>query len=145
MNAQTEILQILFNNDKSKTWLSQKLGISPQNLDYKLNKASDLPLIFYNEIMAIFKKEGFITSAKDQCDYLLRQTITIDSMIGNMLSILNDTVERITEDHVLDFKEKMKLSELTDKIKMNFNNELEKIQNIIEGRRWKIKKNWRGC
>jgi len=135
MNAQTEILQILFNNDKSKTWLSQKLGISPQNLDYKLNKASDLPLIFYNEIMAIFKKEGFITSAKDQCDYLLRQTITIDSMIGNMLSILNDTVERITEDHVLDFKEKMKLSELTDKIKMNFNNELEKIQNIIEGRR----------
>ncbi len=134
MKEQDEIKRILFDNDRSKSWLAKKLGITAQSLQYKLDVAPDLSLEFYRQIMKIFKAEGFISSANEQCEYLIQQTLQIDSMIGNALTMLNRTVQKTTLDHVLDFNEKRKLFELIEKIKSDFEDELGKIENILKGK-----------
>ncbi len=134
MKAQTEIIQILFQNDKTKSWLANKLGISAQNLDYKLNRASDIPFELYNQIMKIFKKEGFIVSENDQCVHLLNQTVEIDALIGHSLTLLNGSVKSFTADNVLDFKEKQKLISIIEKMRNDFLEQLDEIEKIVEGR-----------
>jgi len=133
-SAKTEILQILFINDKSKSWLANKLGISSQKLDYRLNRANDMPLELYQQIMKIFKKEGFITSDNDQCVHLLNQTLEIDALIGHSLTLLNSNVKAFTEDNILDFRERRKLLEIIDKIKSEFLEQIDEIEKVIEGR-----------
>ncbi len=134
MTEQNEILRILFVNDKSKSWLANRLGISPQNLDYKLRNAKKLAVEDYNSIMKIFKNEGFITSNSEQCTHLLNQTVEIDGMMGHILSILNSSVQKFTADNVLEYREKKQLLEMISKMRNDFNNELDSIEKIIEGR-----------
>ncbi len=134
MTEQVEIIRILFENDKPKSWLANKLGISSQNLDYKLHNAKKIAVEDYNQIMKIFKKEGFITSNSEQCNHLLNQTLEIDALIGHTLTILNASVQKFTKDNVLDFREKKRLGNLIDQIRNDFNNELDHVEKIIEGR-----------
>lgn len=134
MIEQNEVMKILFENDKSKSWLANKLSITPQKLDYRLSKAKKIAIEDYKEIMRIFKKEGFITSNSEQCTHLLNQTIEIDALLGHALTILNTNVKKFTSDNVLEYREKKRLSEVIDKIRNEFNDELDQIEEIIEGR-----------
>jgi Zn-dependent peptidase ImmA (M78 family) len=134
MDTQTQIIRILFENNKQKNWLADKLRISAQKIDYMLNKAKKISHEDYNQIMEIFKKEGFITSNSEQCNHLYDQTIEINSVIGHTLTILNGNVKKFTDDNVLDFREKRKLTDMIDKIRNEFNAELDSIESIIEGR-----------
>lgn len=131
MTPQDEIKQILFNNDKTKVWLANKLGMSKSDLTYQLNRATNFSVDLYNRVMDIFRKENFITK-DDQCDFLIRQTLQIDAVIGHSLTLLNDNVLKFTKDNVLDFKEKSRLIEVVTKIKDELIAELETIEKIIE-------------
>jgi hypothetical protein len=131
MTPQDEIKQILFNNDKTKVWLANKLGMSKSDLTYQLNRATNFSVDLYNRVMDIFRKENFITK-DDQCDFLIRQTLQIDAVIGHSLTMLNDNVLKFTKDNVLDFKEKSRLIEVVTKIKDELIAELETIEKIIE-------------
>jgi len=134
MPEQTEIMRILFENDKTKSWLANQLKIKPQKLDYWLGKAKKIGVEDYNKIMEIFKKEGFITSNSEQCNHLLNQTIEIDALLGHTLTLLNTNVQKFTSDNVLEYREKKRLGEVIEKIRNEFNIELDQIEKIIEGR-----------
>lgn len=133
-DKRAEIKEILFKNDKNISWLKGKIK---QNVDlyYLLSDNSvNFDIEIYEEIIKIFKKEGFITSPTDQCAYLLNQTIQIDALIGHTLSIFNTNVQKFTSDNVLEFREKRRLSDIVDKMRSDFNSELDNIEKIIEGR-----------
>lgn len=134
MSDQDQIKSILFVNDKSKSWLAGKLNITPQKLDYILHNAKKISKSDYDSIMHIFKNAGFITSNSEQCNHLLGQTIEIDSLLGHALTILNGNIRQFTKDNVLDFNEKRRLLDIVTKIRTDFNNELDSIEMIIEGR-----------
>lgn len=134
MTPQEEILQILFNEDKTKAWLADKLGIKKQSLQYQLTNSSNYPVELHNRIMNIFQKEGFITIKSEQCNFLVRQTLEINSLIGHSVSILNQTVKNFTKDNLLDFRERKDLGELIEKIRTETNNQLDEIEKIIEGK-----------
>lgn len=134
MTPQEQILQILFNEDKTKAWLADKLGIKKQSLQYQLTNSSNYPVELHNRIMNIFQKEGFITIKSEQCNFLVRQTLEINSLIGHSVSILNQTVKNFTKDNLLDFRERKDLGELIEKIRTETNNQLDEIEKIIEGK-----------
>lgn len=135
MTRQEEIKQVLFDNDKTNTWLANKLGMKKQDLGYQLNDAVNFSVDLYERIMKIFKKEGFITSTTDQCNFLLEQTLQTNSALGHSLTILNNTVKRSVSDMVLDFKEKVTLIEMIEKIKVELDNQCDEMISIIEGRK----------
>jgi Zn-dependent peptidase ImmA (M78 family) len=132
MKAQDEIKSILFSNEKSKVWLAQKLGISKQDVHYMLNTATDIPHERYAQIIKIFKAEGFICSADEKCDFIKNQTLETNDMIGKLLSLLNNTVRKVSEDNVLDFREKKELSEMVDYVQESVTQKLDEIRKIIE-------------
>jgi len=128
------IKQILFKNDKPKSWLAGKLRISPQSLQYKLDNHSALSADLFEDIMQILRKEGFITSESEQCNYLVKQTLKTDALLSSTIEMLSETVKRFVDDTVLDFREKKELSILIDKTRTDLNQAFDDLELIIEGR-----------
>ena len=134
MTKQEEVKQILFDNDKTNTWLANKLGMKKQDLGYQLNEAVNFSVDLYDRIISIFKKHGFITSSSEQCNFLIDQTLQTNSAIGHSVQILNNTVKNSVKDMVLDFREKTSLIELIEKIKSEITDQCDEMISIIEGR-----------
>lgn len=132
MTEQQKIKIILSDNDKTKTWLAEQLGMSKSRLGNILNTNKGLDVELHKSIIAIFKKHKFIASAEDKCNYIKDQTMEINSIFGSSLQLLNQTVKKITEDNVLDFKEKVSLLGMVDELRDNLNSELDKIKEMIE-------------
>ena len=134
MTKQEEIKQILFDNDLTNAWLARKLRMSKQDLGYQLNDAVNFSADLYDRIIAVLKREGFITKESDQCEHLISQTLEINSLIGHSVSLLNSTVKKYTEDKVLEFSERKKLIELAERIKDDFIDQIEEVIKVLEGR-----------
>lgn len=134
MTKQEEIKQILFDNDLTNAWLARKLRMSKQDLGYQLNDAVNFSADLYDRIIAVLKREGFITKESGQCEHLINQTLEINSLIGHSLSILNSSVKKYTDDKVLEFSERKRLIELAERIKDDFNDQIEEIMKVLEGR-----------
>lgn len=134
MTKQEEIKQILFDNDKTNTWLANKLGMKKQDLGYQLNNAVNFSVDLYESIIKILRKEGFITSSSEQCSFLIDQTLQTNSVLGYSLTILNNTVKRAVSDMVLDFKEKIALIETIEKLKDELIIQCDEMIAIVEGR-----------
>lgn len=132
MNAKDEVKSILINHKRTQTWLAEKLGIQKQTLNYMLNGSKGLDTETYKQIIKIFKREKMITSAGDKCDHIRTQTLEINAIIGSSLILLNNTVKKVSEDNILDFKEKKQLSEMIDELRESLNHELDKISEMIE-------------
>lgn len=132
MNAKDEVKSILINYRRTQTWLAEKLGIQKQTLNYMLNGSKGLDTETYKQIIKIFKREKMITSAGDKCDHIRNQTMEVNAILGSSLTLLNNTVKKVSEDNILDFKEKKQLSEMIDELRESLNHELDKISEMIE-------------
>jgi len=132
MTEQDKIKVILSDNDKTQTWLAGKLGMKKQTLNNILNINKSLDHELYKQIYKIFKQEKFIASAEDKCSVIKDQAMEINSIIGSSLTLFNGTVRKVSEDNVLDFKEKKVLSDMVQEIRDCLNYELDKIAEMIE-------------
>lgn len=134
MTPQDEVKRILFDHEKTNTWLAKKLGMSKEDLHYQLNRSKNYPVDLHNRINEIFKKEGFITNATEKCEFLIKQTLQIDSVVGTSLTMLNSAVEKFTRDNVLDFREMKRLFDIVEKIRDGVNESLDNIESILNGK-----------
>jgi len=134
MTPQEEVKRILFENDKTKTWLANRLGISKEDLSYQLNRSKNYSADLHNRIINILKKEGFITNTTEKCEFLIKQTLQIDSMVGTSLTMLNTSVEKFTKDNILDFRETKRLFDIVEKIRNGVNESLDNIETILNGK-----------
>lgn len=132
MDAQDEIKQILFENDKTKTWLAGKLHMTKQDLGYQLDHAANFSHELYERIMRVFRAEGLICTASEKCEYVKDQTLSVGAIVSNGLSLMYTTVKNFTKDNVLDFKEKKALSDMVEEFRTKVNLQLDEIQKTIE-------------
>lgn len=125
-----QIKQILFENDKTKKWLQDKLPTL--DIYYLLSdNCKRFDVNDYDAIVRILDKEGFITSEEDRCKYLTDTMLKIDQLFGSSLDILNDTVIRFTADNDLSFKEKRKVADLLDEIDLRFQDKISDAKKIL--------------
>lgn len=114
-----EIKDVLFNNDKNKSWLKTKLSEKGFEVDvyYLLDedKSKRFDLDVYDAIQEIFKAEGLIATESERAKKLTSEIFHIDAMIGHSLSILNTTVEAFVSDDFLSFDEKRRLVSMLEK------------------------------
>lgn len=133
MDKRLEIKETLLRNDKNISWLKQRMHT---NCDlYRLlgENSKNFDIEIYDEIMSVFKKHGFITSENERCEKFAGQLIQVNGIISHSTYLLNSNASDFIRDNVLDFREKKKLLEIVDKMKTEFNDEIERIEKIIEG------------
>ena len=132
-DKRAEIKEILFKHEKTVSWLKNKMT-SKVDLYYQLSDSSvNFDVNVYDEIMKIFRKEGFITSENERCDRFAEQLITVNGIISHSTYLLNSNASDFIKDNVLDFREKKKLLEILEKIELEFSTEFEKVRKTIEG------------
>ena len=135
MNRRDQIKDILFRNDKNPSWLKSKLSGKFPSVDvyYLLSEKSvNFDVELYDEIMGIFRKEGFIVTENERCDKFAEQLIQVNGIIAHSTYLLNSNATDFLKDNLLDYREKKKLLELVDKIRREFDQEIGKIEKIIE-------------
>lgn len=132
-----EISQLLHKADKNVTWLKEKLrSVIGREVDvyYLLSdKSKNFDVDVYDAIIRVFKKEGFITSENERCEKFAEQLIQVNGIISHSTYLLNSNASIFIKDNVLDFREKRKLMDVIEKMKNEFNDEIEQIEKIIEG------------
>lgn len=132
-DKRTEIKEILFHNDKTVTWLKDKMK-TKVDLHYLLSSRSvNFDVDIYDEIKEVFKKEGFIISENERTDKFAEQLIQVNGIISHSTYLLNSNASEFLKDSILDFREKKKLVDIINKMRSEFNNELDSIQKVIEG------------
>lgn len=132
-DKRTEIKEVLFRNDKTVTWLKDKMK-TKIDLHYLLSSRSvNFDVDIYDEIKEVFKNEGFITSENERSDKFAEQLIQVNGIISHSTYLLNSNASDFLKDNVLDFREKKKLIDIIHKMRSEFNNELDSIQKVIEG------------
>lgn len=125
-----QIKQILFDNDKNKKWLKSKL--SHIDVYYLLGEnCKRFDVKDYNEIMSLFKKEGFITNEADRCNQLIDTVLKINSLLGNGLDLLNSSVSNFTNDKELSFPERHKLAILFDDLELSLIKRIDESKKVL--------------
>jgi len=133
LDKRMEIKEVLFKHDKNISWLKNKMA-TKVDLYYLLSdRSTNFDIEIYEEIIKIFKREGFITSENERCERFARELITVNGIISHSTYLLNSKASSFIEDNILDFHEKRKLIEIVEKIKAEFNGELENIEKVIGG------------
>jgi len=136
MDKRQEVTQILLQNDKNIVWLKKKLevnGFPSVDLYYLLSeKSKTFDSDIYDTIRSIFRNEGFISSESERCERFADQLIQVNGIIAHSTYLLNSNATEFIKDNLLDYREKKKLLEITEKIKNEFNSEMERIEKIIE-------------
>lgn len=132
-DKRAEVKEILFKNDKTVAWLKSRMN-TKVDLHYLLSdKSVNFDINIYEEIMKIFKGEGFITSENQRCEMFAEQLIKVNAIINHSTYLINSNAMEFIKDNILDFREKKKLMEIIDKMKNEFNDEIERIEKIIQG------------
>ena len=131
MNPQDEIKQILFNNDKTKVWLADKLHVSKQQLSYELNHSKDISKSLYDKILNIFRAEGFIVATGQKIELIKDQLLTVSQVNCNNIALILSQFKIHSSDGVIDFNERKELSDLVETCRNKTNNELDKLQKFI--------------
>ena len=126
-----EIKDILFHHEKTMSWLQSKLH-THVDLHYLLSDRSvNFDVNIYEEIMEVFKREGFISSEGERCNRFTQEMVLVNAIISHSTYLLNSNASQFIRNNVLEFREKMKLTEIITKMRNELNDELEKIEKII--------------
>jgi hypothetical protein len=132
-DKRSEVKEILIRNDKNISWLKNRLR-SNVDLHYQLSEKSvNFDVNIYEEIIQVFKQEGFITSENERCERFAEQLIQVNGIISHSTYLLNSNASHFIKDSILDYREKKKLLEIVYKMKNEFNSGIEQIEKIIEG------------
>lgn len=126
-----QIKQLLFDNDKTKKWLQDKLPTSIDVYYLLSDNCKKFDVDDYDQIINVLNKEGFITSEIDRCKELTDTVLKIDSLLGNSLDLLNNTVINYTKDNNLSFNERRKVADMLDGIDLRFQNHIEDAKKIL--------------
>lgn len=131
MTKQLEILQVLFNNNKTKSWLHQELlkrGID-KDLQYLLDetRCKNFDVNVYESIIEIFQKHGMVATENERIKKLRSKVIEINGIIAHGLTLLNETMNDYLADDELTFDEKNELLEMIERVEGDYNhlNELK--------------------
>lgn len=136
VDERQEIKDILFRNDKNRSWLKRELrreGYPSVDIHYLLsNKSVNFDTKLYKAIMAIFNREGFIVSESARCERFADQLIQVNGIISHSIYLLNSNASEVLKEEALDFRKKRKLLDLISNLREEFDTELDKIEKIIE-------------
>lgn len=125
-----QIKQILFDNDKNKKWLKNR--VPHIDIYYLLSdNCKRFDVKDYNEIMNIFKNEGFITNEAERCNQLIDTVLKINSLLGNGLDLLNSSVSSFTIDKELTFPERHRLALLFDDLELSLVKRIDESKKIL--------------
>ena len=135
MSKQLEILQILFRNDKPKSWLQNELkkkGID-KDLQYLLDetRSKNFDVNIYETIIEIFREHGIIPTESDRIKKLRSKVMEINGIIASGLTLLNETMNDYLNDDELTFDEKNELLEMIDGIEKQYSH-LDELKILIK-------------
>lgn len=130
MDRKEEIKSILIKNNRTITWLSMKLP--GHDFYYLLNNSKKIDADLYDEIMELFRKEGFLDSEIKLTDSIYNQLLSINSLINSSLSLLNQTAGEALKDNILSFRERKVLSNMIEKLEVDFIEALNPLKKKIE-------------
>lgn len=135
MSKQIEIIKVLVNNDKTKTWLQGELkrkGID-KDLQYLLDetRCKSFDVVIYETIQDIFREHGMIATESDRIKKLRTKVIEINSIISHGLVLLNDTMNEFLKDDELTFSEKTELLKMIDEIERDYSR-VEELKILIK-------------
>jgi len=135
MDRRLQISQILLKQDKTVSWLKTELSSKYPSVDfYHLlsDKSKNFDADLYDDIILLFKKKGFITSASEQCEKFADNLIQLNAIIGHSTFLINTNAVEFMKDNVLDVREKMKLLKIIDKTETECVVSFDKIREVIE-------------
>lgn len=135
MNHQIEILKILFNNNKTKSWLHNELlkkGID-KDLQYLLDetRCKIFDVNVYEAMMQIFREHGIIPTELDRTKRLRSKVIEINGIIASGLTLLNETMNEYLQDDELTFDEKTELMQMIERIENEYSR-LSELKTLIK-------------
>jgi len=124
MSKQIEIIQILYRNDKTKSWLQNELkkkGID-KDLQYLLDetRSKNFDVNIYEMIIEIFREHGIVPTESDRIKKLRVKVIEINGIIAGGLTLLNETMDDYLKDDELTFDEKNELLKMIDEVQKDY-------------------------
>lgn len=134
-SAQDKINQIIFDNNLTEKWLSDKLGMYPQKLHYQLHEATSFDYNLYKRIMDIFRRAGIIVDQATHCNLLKDSTVKIFGQMGEEYNKLSHEVIRATQDGIIDEREKLRLMMAVDDMEERLLASLTEMREIIDGKK----------
>lgn len=126
-NGAQEILNILKENNLTRTWLAAKLKMDYDTLCRQLKSPRFLDDV-YKACIKIFQKEGLVSSNKDIIENLQKDFLAFTASTEGMLSILTRSFIHKVSDMRLTEKEK---EDLCRELEHARNMENEKIDELI--------------
>lgn len=137
--AADEIKAILYNCKEhypwlTESWLAGKVGMSPQALNWQLNKAKKFDQDLYDNVKAIFNDAGIIQGSKNECRILNALTLEFGSVICEEQSNLYKEVKRAIEDGIIIDNERQRLKIKLEDLKENIGNEFDRLESLINGK-----------
>jgi DNA-binding Lrp family transcriptional regulator len=114
--------------------LAKKCGMREKQLHYRLNTAAgdDIPLGMYTEIMNALKSFGVDVNSAVTCSSLVDVTLKANVEINRDLSELNDEIRLITEDGVIEPKEKARLKKQLATIRKHYNDKFDELESLLK-------------
>lgn len=127
------ILHMLQATEKSQSWLAKQLGVSDQNLNYRLNKATDLYADEYEEMLDAFEKEGIIMNTDKEVSMLKDVTLEFGSLLGNGISNFSHLVKKFCDnDNKIDDDERARLVSELKSLKKEANLQFDSMIEMLE-------------
>lgn len=135
MTKQIEILQVLFNNDKTKVWLQDQLKRKgfDKDLQYLLDetRCKSFDVNIYEAIIEIFREHGMTPTESDRIKNLRTKVIEINAIVTSGLSLLDKTMNDYLKDDELTFDEKAELLKMIDGIEKQYTH-LDELKTLIK-------------
>lgn len=134
--AADEIKAILYNCKENygwlnESWLAGKLGMSPQALNFQLNKAKKFDQDLYDNIKLIFTQKGILNGTPDECVKLNTLTLELGASMGKSLGEFYSEVKKNISDGVLTEKERPRLKVKLADLKENFLSPIEELEKLL--------------
>ena len=127
-----EINEIKFLNGLTDKWLSEVTGIEYNTLNRQLTTASNFRDDVYKACMTAFKKHGYVSNTKEQCEKLITEVLEFNSVINGSASILNRSVKEKISDLSLSISEKKQLKNEIAQIKSRVIDVLDELTITID-------------
>lgn len=130
--AQDQINRIIFQKNVKENWLADMLGISPQNLSYKLHGSTTFSYDLFEDIISIFKNYDIIEDIENECTELAKRTLEFSSIANHQLSNLQGKVNSIIEDGDFDNDEKIRFKYTLREVRKELLNRLAELEKMSE-------------
>lgn len=128
---QDALRQLMFEADKTYSWIAAKLHKKEYDIYYAVNRAAKIDVSIYSEIRTVLEAE---LERKYDCNNLVGLTFQTATVVNREIALVFQTVQNAIADNKLTPLEIETLKSQINSTQKEINNKLNELKRILEGK-----------